>query len=594
VNEPQVNAIGASLGDVDSPGRHWAAEARPAVSEAPELGLDVLLSQLIDRAQDIKLAHERLRGLLSANRLIISNLTLSAVLRHIVDAARELVDARYAALGVIAPDGGSLEAFIYSGIDESAVEEIGPLPTGKGLLGALIDDPRPIRLHAITDDIRSSGFPAHHPVMTSFLGVPITVRNSVFGNLYLTEAASGEFTADDEEVVLALAATAGVAIENARLFEQADQRERWLQASVAITTQLLTGEGQEPLELIAKQARHVADADIASVVLPKASGDQLMVEVADADEPTDLTGYAFPARDTLSGQAIDSGRPVLLDDAVSGPVPLHLLEVMTVGPVMALPLVGLAGVRGALVIGRRAGRPRFESVDLDMATTFANHASVALELADARAREQQIALLEDRDRIARDLHDHVIQRLFAAGLTLDGVVSSLAPEAAGRIGGVVNDIDDTIRQIRTSIFELRGQLGPQLGSARSRISEVVTEVTPLLSAAPRVRFVGAVDSLVPEAIADELVAVVREGLTNVARHSGATTVDLMLSATPTRVALDIVDDGVGIGETSRRSGLANLRQRAERFGGSMTLEPRALIPASAGNQGTHLRWTVPL
>jgi signal transduction histidine kinase len=229
-----------------------------------------------------------------------------------------------------------------------------------------------------------------------------------------------------------------------------------------------------------------------------------------------------------------------------------------------------------------------------MATTFANHASVALELADARAREQQIALLEDRDRIARDLHDHVIQRLFAAGLTLDGVVSSLAPEAAGRIGGVVNDIDDTIRQIRTSIFELRGQLGPQLGSARSRISEVVTEVTPLLSAAPRVRFVGAVDSLVPEAIADELVAVVREGLTNVARHSGATTVDLMLSATPTRVALDIVDDGVGIGETTRRSGLANLRQRAERFGGSMTLEPRALIPASAGNQGTHLRWTVPL
>jgi signal transduction histidine kinase len=594
VTNLQVAAFEANLGDVVSRDGHWADEARAAAPNVPGLGLDVLLSQLIDRAQDIRQAHERLRGLLSANRLIISNLTLASVLRHIVEAARDLVDARYAALGVIAPDGDSLESFIYAGMDEGVVDHIGPLPTGKGLLGALIDEPQPIRLNAIADDIRSAGFPAHHPVMNNFLGVPIRVRDSVFGNLYLTEANSGEFTEDDEEVVLALAATAGVAIENARLFEQADQRERWLQASVAITTQLLTGDGQEPLELIARQARHVADADIASVVLPKPSGNQLMVEVADADEPTDLTGYAFPAENTLSGQAIDTGRPVLLDDAVSGPVPLHLLEVMTVGPVMALPLVGMTGVRGSLVIGRRAGRPRFESADLDMATTFANHASVALELADARSREQQIALLEDRDRIARDLHDHVIQRLFAAGLTLDGLAGAVPPDAAVRIGGVINDIDETIRQIRTSIFELRGHLGPQLVSARSRVTEIVAEVTPLLPAAPRVRFVGAVDSLVPETVADELVAVVREGLTNVARHSSATTVELMLSATPTRVALDIVDDGVGVGESTRRSGLANLRQRAEKLGGTMTLEPRALDPSSAGNEGTHLRWTVPL
>ncbi|HEY2296671.1 MAG TPA: GAF domain-containing protein [Jatrophihabitans sp.] len=569
------------------------AEGLPSAA-VPRLALDDLLAQLVEHAADIRKAHERLRGLLAANRMIIRDLSLPAVLRRIVEAACQLVNARYGALGVIAPSGVGLQSFITVGIDEETAARIGSLPTGKGLLGALIEEPRVIRLARIPDDPRSAGFPANHPPMRGFLGVPITVREEVFGNLYLTEPASGEFSPDDEEVLLALAATAGVAIENARLFEQAEQRQRWLQASMEITTQLLSVDGDEPLELIAGQAREIADADVVTVVLPMPDSDRLMVEVAAAREEVQLAGYQFSPENTLSGQAIATGRPVMIDDAAhQDMIPVHLLTALPVGPVMAVPMSTSNGVRGALVVGRALdGRP-FDADDLDMAMTFANHAAVSLELADARTSEQRIVILEDRDRIARDLHDHVIQRLFAAGLSLDGLLGSVPAPASHRIGSVVDEIDETIRQIRTSIFELRGQLGPATGSVRSQLLAVVSEVRALLRIEPQVDFLGPIDSVVPEPVVEDLLAVLRESLSNVARHADADTVHVRLSASSTETHLVVTDDGVGFSEATRRSGLANLRARAELRGGSLTIES-PVHPALPHKPGTRIHWTVPL
>jgi signal transduction histidine kinase len=578
---------------MDAGRRHVESPRHASPDVAPRLALDDLLAQLVEHADDIQMAHHRLRGLVAANRMIIADLKLPAVLRRIVEAACRLVDARYGALGVISPTGDSLQSFITVGIDEEATAAIGDLPKGRGLLGALIDDPHPIRLARINDDARSAGFPPNHPPMSSFLGVPIVVRDEVFGNLYLTESTRGEFSADDEEVALSLAATAGVAIENARLFEQEERRQRWLQASVEVTTQLLSPDGDEPLDLIAREAGEIADADIVTVVLPVPHSNQLMVEVVASRHPTELAGFQFAAESTLSAQAISSGLPVMIDDAAhQTAVSMHLSTALEVGPVMALPLTTSNGVRGALVIGRLVGRQAFDAEELDMATTFANHAAVALELADARSNEQRIILLEDRDRIARDLHDHVIQRLFAAGLGLDGLVGTVPAPADQRIGAVVDEIDATIRQIRTSIFELRGNLGPTIGSVRTQLLGLIEEVQPMLPVEPQVIFVGPVDAVISDEVADDLLAVLREALTNIARHAGASSVRIQLSASTSEAHLEIADDGVGLRTATRRSGLANLRQRAQLRGGTMTIESPAY--AAPDRPGTRLHWTVPL
>lgn len=555
-------------------------------SAAPRLELDQLLTQLIDRAQDVVAARDRLRGLLRANRLIIGDLALPVVLRRIAEAARDLVQARYAALGVLGPDGG-LEQFIHVGVDDETVARIGHLPEGKGLLGALIDDPRPIRLANLADDPRSVGFPEGHPAMSCFLGVPIRIRDEVYGNLYLTEREGGPFTAEDEELVAALAATAASAIDNARLYAEAGRRQRWLEASTEITRQLLSSEGEPPLSVIARRLHEMADADVVAVVLPTADPQRLMVEVATGEQAAQLTALSYPVEDTIAGVAINTGRPVLVGDVTQQQSYLvHLAQVTPVGPMMALPLLGTQGSRGAVLVARVPGRHRFNEADLDIATTFAQHAAVALELADARADQQRMMLLEDRDRIARDLHDHVIQRLFAAGLGVQSVAASAGSDSgASRLNTIVDDLDETIRQVRTTIFELRGPLTPQPSTVRSQVVDVIDEVVPMLGFSPALRFTGPVDTIVPDEVAGDLIAVVREALSNIARHAHASAAAVEVTATPAQLTVDVTDNGVGIGESKRRSGLANLARRAERYGGSLTLPD---------HEGTQLRWTIPL
>jgi signal transduction histidine kinase len=557
------------------------------------LELDQLLRQLIDRAQDVMAAQGRLRALLSANKSLLGDLDLTVVLRRIVEAARTLVKARYGALGVLSPSGDGFEELITVGLDEAQVASIREFPTGHGILGAVIDGPRAIRLSDLGQDKRATGFPEGHPPMSSFLGVPVRVRDEVFGNIYLTDSEAGRFSTDDEELVMALAATAGVVIDNARLFEQARRRQEWLKASAGVTRQLLATGGEDALALIAQEARVLADADLVSVVLPESDGAIMRVEVAAGENAEELIGYCYEAEGTLAQVAVEQRRPLLLIDAATDTHAVHLSKVLDVGPVMTVPLLGTERVRGALVVGRRRGGPRFDEADLEMATTFANQAAVALELADARADQQRMAVLEDRDRIARDLHDHVIQRLFAAGLSVNALARKTSDESgAARLARIAGDLDDTIRQIRTSIFQLRGTIGPDVGTLRARVLEIAGEMAAPLGFQPTVRFRGPVDAVVSGAPVEDVVAVVRESLSNAARHAAATRVEVDVAAEGREVTVLVRDDGVGLPPTGRRSGLANLRRRAEQYGGSLTLGPADYTDGAS--RGTLVQWVIPL
>ncbi|GEL20386.1 sensor histidine kinase [Pseudonocardia asaccharolytica] len=558
--------------------------------DLPRMELDQLLGQLIERAQEVMGTQERLRGLLRASQAIIGDLTLPTVLSRIVEAARELVGARYAALGVIAAHGGLAE-FVHSGMPPEDVARIGHLPQGKGLLGALIDDPRPIRLRRISDDVRSSGFPSGHPPMTTFLGVPIRVRDEIFGNLYLSESRNGEFSAEDEELVTALAATAGVAIENARLYEDSRTRGEWLRASAAITRRMLssdTSHSGQALRFIAECCRDIAQADLVSVVLPTGDGEHLRMEVVVGAGADQLQGREVPVQGSLVGQVFASGRPLRVDTADERPgLEFFASRVLDIGPVLVVPLAGSNQVNGVISSARLSGRPGFTSEDLDMAAGFANQASISIELAEARAEQQRAAMLDERDRIAADLHDHVIQRLFAAGLSLQSVAASLGPgRSTDRVVGTIRDLDDTIKQIRTTIFQLHRSGGATPAGLRSRLLDVVADLTEVLGFEPALRFSGLLEDTVGDDVAEDLTAVLREALTNVARHARARSAEIDIIAGADRLTLDVRDDGVGIGSSTRRSGLANLRHRAERHGGILTLDSREPC-------GTHLCWSIP-
>lgn len=392
--------------------------------------LEELLRELLERGGELLSAHQRLPGLLHAVVSVASDLDSDVTLRRIAEAARVLVCARYAALGVVGPDRAHLSKFVPVGLDEDTIESIGDIPHARGVLGLLLDEQKPVRLADVSAHPQAYGFPPGHPVMRSFLGVPIMVRGVVFGNLYLAEkAGGGEFTADDEDIVLALAAAAGVAIEIARLYEDAQRAQR------------------------------------------------------------------------------DLGR---------------------------------------------------------------------------------LAVYEDRDRIARDLHDLVIQRLFATGLSLQGLGRYLTdPNAESRLDSAVNDLDETIREIRRTIFSLQPSDPLDVG-LRARVLEIISKSTTALGFEPHVRLEGPLDDGVPPSVQAHLLAVLRELLANVARHAEASATEIVVRAEAGLLTVSVADDGIGMGTTRRRSGLANVRRRAESLSGSIGTSP------GLNARGTAVAWTVPL
>ncbi|WP_438490517.1 sensor histidine kinase [Streptomyces sp. S186] len=536
----------------------------------------------------------RVPQLLEAMRTVGAGLDLHITLDRIVETAAELADARYAAIGIIDDTREGLSDFVTYGVTGAQHERIGALPDGhKGLLGALIHDPKPVRLADLTKDPRSAGFPPGHPPMRSFLGVPIRVQGEIFGNLYLTEKRGGEFSQEDLHMVRVLATEAGIAIGNARLYAATRQRERWIDGSVAVTTELLAGSDvDDALAVVAEQARKLADSAAGIVLLPDEEGGLEIVAVS-ADDPTGILGTQIPPDSPVAEQLL-AGDPVFVHDSASDPrMVTHLAS--RYGPSMMLPLKSGGRVLGTLATPRaRGGRP-FSAAERTLATQFAAQAALALVLADAQRDRERLAVYEDRDRIARDLHDLVIQRLFATGMVLESAQrKTVVPELARRVGKAIDELDVTIQEIRTAIFALQQSPAEAPSGLRTRVlREIGTAAVPL-GFQPSARFVGQVDSRVGELAGKNLIAALREALSNAFRHAEASRIEIVVDATVTLpdgtpgVRLTVADDGVGIARGGRRSGLKNLAKRAESLGGSSTYGP------GLGGEGTMVTWEAPL
>ncbi|AFM16305.1 histidine kinase with GAF domain [Mycolicibacterium chubuense NBB4] len=549
-----------------------------------QLRLRELLTEVQDRVEQIVEGRDRLDGLLDAMLVITAGLELDETLRTIVRTAIELVDAGYGALGVRGHDHELVE-FIYQGIDEPTRREIGDLPEGRGVLGVLIDDPKPIRLDNIANHPDSVGFPANHPPMRTFLGVPVRIRDEVFGNLYLTEKAGGQsFTEDDEVLVRALAAAAGIAIDNARLYEQSKIRQSWIEATRDIGTELLAGTDPTTVfRLMADESRQLSRA-ASTLVAMRSDLDELaadvesLVVVAAAGDDAAVIPPEIPIAGTSAGEVFRTQKSARFDGLRLG------AGVVAEGPALVLPLRVTGTVAGILVALRPVGAAPFGPEELDMMTAFADQAALAWQLATTQRRLHELEVLTDRDRIARDLHDHVIQRLFAVGLSLQGTIArARTPEIRQRLSGCVDDLQNVIGEIRTAIFDLHGA-PPGANRLRQRLDDAVAAFS---SAHLRttVQFSGPLFA-VGAVLADHAEAVVREAVSNAVRHAEATALAISVTVAD-ELRIEVTDNGRGIAENVTSSGLGNLRRRADDVGGTFSAER---VPEG----GTRLQWSAPL
>ncbi len=562
-------------------------DSRPVL---PQLRLDDLLAELQSRLQAVLATRDRVHALLEAVVAIAGDLDLEVVLRKIVEAAVPLVQARYGALGVIGEDG-RLTEFVPVGMDEAQIAGIHHWPEGRGLLGTLIHDPRPLRLADLADHPESHGFPAGHPPMRSFLGTPIRIRDEVYGNLYLAEKeGGGPFDEEDETLLVALAAAAGVAVNNARLYEEARRQERWLRATAEVTRELLSGtQSAQVLALVTQQALALSAADLVALAVPAGDRQRLVNTHAAGEGAGKALGLVLPAAESLSGQVLASGNAVVVEDFRNDRRVNPLArEHMPLGWAILLPLGAPGNVRGVLTVGRDPGSLPFPQQAIEMVTTFAAQAGIALELAQHRHDSERLAVLQDRDRIARDLHDLVIQRLYATGMSLQGTAPLITrPDVADRVGSAVDALDETIKEIRSTIFSLQSQSDVKQHGLRAKILEVVEEMTVPLGFAPSLRLVGPLDEELPREVGEHLLSALREALSNAARHAGASRVNVTVDGDGDELVLRVRDNGKGLSGSTRRSGLANLADRASELGGVLRVGP-------AEGGGTDLEWRAPV
>ncbi|WP_333473349.1 sensor histidine kinase [Lolliginicoccus lacisalsi] len=551
---------------------------------------DGVISDLRDQLDNLSRARDHLEGLLEAMIEVSTGLRLEDTLHRVVTVGIRLTGARYGALG-IRGSGTKLSRFIYEGVSNADAARIGRLPEGLGILGLLFDEPQVIRLADLSEHPASVGLPPHHPPMRSFLGVPIRIRDRVFGNLYLTEKENGsQFSHDDEIIVQLLASAAGIAIENARLYEESRDRLRWLEALNEISNDLLGGsDPSHTLQLVADLARDLTQADHAFLAipddpdLPLEDTDSLIVAVASGAGSTGALQRSIPIDGSLPARAFVEQNP-LSSDHFAHPA-LETPDARP-GPAIVVPLRTDGSVSGVLVMMRGDDKTSFEERHITMMASFADHAALALTLAVAQKERRELSVLSDRDRIARDLHDNVIQRLFAAGLSLQGTLPrTKSPEVRDRLNLLVDDLHDIIQDIRTAIFDLHSRAGTPTTTLRHRIHEVVSEVTHASEITHTLNVSGPA-SVVGENLADHAISVIREAVTNVVRHSGASSVSIKVSVADD-LDLTISDDGTGISSTGRRSGLANLEARAAECGGHCTID-------TAPGRGTTIHWSVPL
>lgn len=564
-------------------------EAGRQGTSPPPLGaspfeLDRLLDELAEHLHEVRSSRDRFRGLLQAVVAVASDISTEGVLRHIVEVACDLVDARYGALGVVGD--GVLQQLVTVGISDEEAARIGTLPVGKGVVGALIRRQLPLRLDDLAKSPESSGFPPNHPPMRTFLGVPVKVRDEMFGNLYLTEKRHGErFTQEDEDLVVALAAAAGVAIENSRLLQSSERQRRWAEAGAGLTTTALAGASVSEIRRLAvRQAASLAGADETGLRVLNARGEALVL-VAGVGSRTEELFDRELSLDSPLGRAFDRGEPFRTVRLAGEPGGEELSSLLGVSPLMAAPLRSGDHVMGVLSLSRYDGGAPFDPEELEPVVEFGTHVALALEYAASAEARERLLLLEERDRIARDLHDVVIQRLFATGMTLEAVGGMTDPGVKERIDTAVDELDETIRDIRSTIFALQhSATGPGL---RAELVDIANRSAVGLGFSPRLHFHGEIDTRVSTDLADDVRAVVNEALSNAARHAGASSVDVTLEVDDDGLRLEVTDDGVGLPQPlGRRSGLRNLAERAEAHGGSFEVRP-----GEAG--GTDLVWAVP-
>ena len=558
-----------------------------ALHDTPsQLRLRELLAEVQDRVDHIIERRDRLDGLVEAMLMVTAGLDLDRTLQTIVETATKLVDARYGALG-IRGEGHQIVDFVLAGMGEAELAEIGRAPQGIGVLGVLLDDPKSIRLDEISNHPASVGFPPNHPPMHTFLGVPIRIREEIYGNLYLTEKAGGRpFSDDDEVLVEALAAAAGIAIDNARLYEQSRAQQAWIEATRDIATQLLAGD--EPIHVLRR---------IASDVLRLSQAEGAFIATAAVTDTEDQSAAQLVVVDAVGAARIPALAPTISADSVlgrafAGQRPCRLAEIddramidqlmPDTGPAMVIP--ARANVAGIVVLLRRRGAPEFSKDQVDMMAAFTDQAAVAWQLAVSQRRMHELEVISERDRIARDLHDHVIQRLFAVGLTLQGAIPrARAPEVQQRLADIVDELQNVIQEIRTTIFDLHGG-----NSGTTRLRQRISDAVAAFSRdglRVGVHFVGPL-SVVDAVLADHAEAVVLEAVSNAVRHAGARTISVTIRVED-ELTVEVADDGCGIPPDITPSGLTNLCDRAGQLGGTMSV-------TDAAGGGTLLRWSVPL
>jgi signal transduction histidine kinase len=548
------------------------------------------LGRIHEQLDKLVADRDQMAQLLQVAIEIGSDLDLDATLHRIVNAALGITGARYGAIGVWAPDG-TLSSFVQEGVDPQMTRRIGHFPVGKGVLGVLRSGSEPLRLRDVTEHSRYLGFPAHHPPMRAFLGMPISIRGAVYGALYVADDRDDfAFSSADEVTARALASAASVAIDNARLFEQARTSAQWTNASRAITAALLSGDTKErPLQLIARRAMELTDAEQGIVLVPLEPDDSdgaidtLVVSAAVGIHADDVLGQLIPVDSSTSGGVFRSGCPLITETFRR---PIQAFTDVGERPAIVMPLQSEGETLGVIAVARNATQPPFDATYLDLVRDFADHATVALTLAGARDRTQELMLLADRDRIARDMHDQVIQRIFAVGLALQGIAGrARSQEISERLTKCIDDLQSVIDDMRRTIFNLQHG-ADSAGAFSQRLQEAIARLTESQDIATTVRISGPVNVVSGE-LADDAVAVVVEALSNAVRHSGAATITIDVAVVD-ELTIDVTDDGRGVpADNRRRSGLSNMASRAERHGGVCSV-------TSAASGGTRVKWTVPL
>jgi signal transduction histidine kinase len=555
------------------------------------LGQRGLVSRMHEHLDELLLARDQMEQLLRVIVEIGADLDLDATLRRIILAARKLTSAPYGALAIRDPDGVLL-SFVHEGIDTDTAARIGPLPVGKGVLSLSLLDTPVLRLDDLTKHPAAVGFPQHHPPMQAFLGVPITIRGTIFGNLYLTHDEPGRlFSESDEVAARALAFGAAVAIDNARLFERERTSVKWMDASREITTALLSSIESDgsSLQLIAEHACAVTDAEQAIVLVPVDADlpvdevDALVVAAAVGLHASEVIGQRIPVEASTSGGVFRSGKP-LITETLS--YPIQAFTDVGQRSAILMPLRTPDEIAGVIAVARSAGQPPFDDSYLALVSDFATHAAIALMLASGREHARQLTIVAERERIAHDLHDHVIQRLFAAGMDLQGTVARVrSPEVSDRLNRTLDDLQTIIEEIRTTIFQLKSPSENDNGF-RAGIQRVVADLTENRDIVTTVRMHGPMTAISGE-LAEHAEAVTAEAISNAVRHSGASRLTVEVSAAD-MLTVDIIDNGCGVPvDNSRRSGLANMSYRAAQVGGRCEVS----TPAEGG---TRVHWTAPL